>query len=115
MPKASKEGGEPLICILCPSAKHFSDLSHLLTHLNSKGHLQSKHKLELRCATDQAAKDTLAAYMKWYSNNDFADALTERLEPKPKRRYVKAEKGVKKEKNVKPKTMKSSFVRHTYT
>lgn len=53
--------------------------------------------------------------MIWYSNNDFADALTERLEPKPKRRYVKAEKGVKKEKNVKPKTRKSSFVRHTYT
>jgi hypothetical protein len=105
MPKASKTGGQLLVCSLCPSAKSFSDLSHLLTHLNSKGHLQNKHKLELRCGADPEARDLLDDFARWYNNGGYAEQLTERLQPKTKRKTVKAEK------ETKVKSRKSSIVR----
>lgn len=92
MPSASKSSTIPLVCILCPGSKRFSDLSHLLTHLNSKGHLQSKHKLELRVAIDQSAQDTLDSFAAWYSENNFAELLSERLNPKPKKTGVRSTK-----------------------
>lgn len=86
MPKSSKESAIPLICILCPGNKHFSDLSHLLTHLNSKGHLQQKHKLELRCGNEDKAKETLIRFAEWYNDNNFAELLSDRLQPKDKKK-----------------------------
>lgn len=67
-------------CVICETKPVFSDVSHLLTHLLSKGHLSQKNKLELRKNRDDAAAATalLTAYEDWYSANNLGSLLAER-------------------------------------
>ncbi|KAF3398060.1 hypothetical protein F1880_005771 [Penicillium rolfsii] len=66
-------------CVVCPTKPVFSDVSHLLTHLLSKGHLSQKNKLELRLNRDDAAATALlTAYEDWYSANNLGLLLAER-------------------------------------
>ncbi len=69
----------PLLCNICPKQRKFSDLSHLLTHVGSKGHLSHYFKLQVRGRQDSAARKQLATYDQWYDNYDVERLLSERL------------------------------------
>ena len=47
--------GIPLHCNVCPRKPDFSDVSHLLTHIASKGHLSNYYKLKIKATSDRAA------------------------------------------------------------
>lgn len=76
----------PLHCNICPSEPDFSDTSHLLTHVNSKGHLAHHRTTVLRAGlndpTAEAKKDT---YEKWYERYHIEKLLSERLAAKSSR------------------------------
>jgi len=75
---AIKENGIPLLCSVCPKRPKFSDTSHLLTHLNSKGHLANCQQVDLRSQSDPAYKAVKAEYDVWYNKYNLLSLLTER-------------------------------------
>jgi len=74
-----------LKCIICPKKPDFSDLSHLLTHLSSKGHLSHYFRAQVKSRTEPAAAANLAEYDGWYQDNDVERLLSERMMQKEKR------------------------------
>ncbi|KAJ5247291.1 hypothetical protein N7468_002274 [Penicillium chermesinum] len=85
-----------LHCIICPTLPQFSDVSHLLTHVASKAHLSHYFNLQVRTIQDPAAAELLNEYNEWYSGNDLAQLLSDRMTSKDdrkKKRKSKAEKG----------------------
>ena len=73
----------PLHCNICPKEPDFSDLSHLLTHINSKAHLAHHKNTELRAALDDAtAKAKQNEYQQWYDDHHVQKLLSERLAAK---------------------------------
>ncbi|KAK7951376.1 uncharacterized protein PG986_007104 [Apiospora aurea] len=68
----------PLTCFICPSSPHFSDISHLLTHISSKGHLQNKFKMDIDKKTDQGAARRMQQFDSWYQGNGIEDLLRAR-------------------------------------
>jgi hypothetical protein len=68
-----------LNCSICPKQQTFSDTSHLLTHLSSKGHLSNLHKLQVRSYQEISAGHQLAAYNQWYQQHDLGRLLSERM------------------------------------
>ncbi|ORY66072.1 uncharacterized protein BCR38DRAFT_408045 [Pseudomassariella vexata] len=60
----------PLVCYLCPKNSRFSDLSHLLTHMASKGHLQNKFNLELLQDSDDKAQKALKDFISWWARGN---------------------------------------------
>lgn len=89
MPRASENTHIPLVCNLCPKNPQFSDVSHLLTHVSSKSHLQQKFNLEVHGQTDQQVSHQLQAYNNWFHNYGIARLLGERMSSKEnkKKRY----------------------------
>lgn len=76
----------PLECICCPKKPKFSDVSHLLTHVASKGHLSHYYKLKVRSGSDQAARQTVDAFDQWYSDWNVEELMHDRLNLKDKKR-----------------------------
>lgn len=68
-----------LKCNICPRKPNFSDLSHLLTHVSSKGHLSHYFKLQVRSHQEPEASELLAAYDQWYADNNLANLLSDRM------------------------------------
>lgn len=68
-----------LKCTICPKRPSFSDVSHLLTHVGSKGHLSHLHKLQVRSHQEIAAGHELAAYDRWYQQHGLGRLLSERM------------------------------------
>lgn len=52
----------PLVCSVCPDVPRFSDVSHLLTHIASKGHLHHETQTKLKAHQDIAASVALRRY-----------------------------------------------------
>ncbi|RMZ75863.1 hypothetical protein DV737_g5061, partial [Chaetothyriales sp. CBS 132003] len=75
-----------LVCSICPSQPDFSDTSHLLTHVGSKGHLAHLHNLQVKSHQEIAAGAQLANYNQWYQRNGLARLLSERMQQKERRR-----------------------------
>ncbi|KAL1958292.1 hypothetical protein VTO42DRAFT_4609 [Malbranchea cinnamomea] len=71
-----------LRCSICPKRPRFSDVSHLLTHISSKGHLSHYFKLQVRSHQEPEAVELLAAYDTWYNENNLAGLLSERMRAK---------------------------------
>ncbi|EXJ65492.1 hypothetical protein A1O7_01833 [Cladophialophora yegresii CBS 114405] len=71
-----------LNCSICPKQPSFSDTSHLLTHVSSKGHLAEWHKLQVRSFQDIAAAVALANYNQWCQQHDIDRLLSERMQMK---------------------------------
>jgi len=69
----------PLLCNICSKQRKFSDLSHLLTHVGSKGHLSCYFKLQVRSRQESAAREQLAAYDQWFEKYEVERLLSERL------------------------------------
>ena len=65
----ASEKKDMLRCFICESKgsneMKFSDVSHLITHVNSKGHLISKNNLETLALGIPQAKETLADFLEW--------------------------------------------------
>ncbi|KAK7459001.1 hypothetical protein Landi51_00594 [Colletotrichum acutatum] len=80
--KPSGSPGIPLVCLVCMNAPRFSDLSHLLTHLSSKGHLQTHNDVRIRATQDLVAAEKVATYDKWYKDYGIERMLAERLKAK---------------------------------
>ncbi|KAI3322024.1 hypothetical protein HD806DRAFT_545269 [Xylariaceae sp. AK1471] len=68
----------PLVCFICPKNSHFSDLSHLLTHISSKGHLHNQFQLTLSRDVDENAAVALREFNSWYEQNGISALLRAR-------------------------------------
>lgn len=73
----------PLRCSVCPKKPDFSDVSHLLTHVSSKGHLSAEHKLRIR--DDDASKEAIEDYDDWVETYNIKELVRERLNQKEKK------------------------------
>ncbi|KAI9843931.1 MAG: hypothetical protein M1838_002398 [Thelocarpon superellum] len=72
----------PLHCSICPKDPKFSDPSHLLTHVASKGHLSNQFKISVRTSTDVTAREKLAKYNAWYEKHGIEKLLSQRMKKK---------------------------------
>ena len=69
----------PLLCNICPKQPDFSDISHLLTHVASKGHLAQELKAKVRGRQDASVREKLDAYDRWYEKHQIEKLLSQRL------------------------------------
>jgi hypothetical protein len=72
----------PLLCTVCPDTPRFSDVSHLLTHIASKGHLHHETQTKLQSHQDLSASVSLQQYEQWYRDNGIEVLLVERMKAK---------------------------------
>lgn len=72
----------PLLCSVCPETPKFSDVSHLLTHIASKGHLHHETQTKLKAHQDIASAMALQQYEQWYREFEIETLLVERLRAK---------------------------------
>lgn len=72
----------PLLCTVCPESPRFSDVSHLLTHIASKGHLHHETQTKLKAHQDVSASVSLQQYEQWYKDNGIERLLVERMKAK---------------------------------
>lgn len=72
----------PLYCSVCPDHPRFSDVSHLLTHIASKGHLHHETQTKLKAHQDPTAYHTLQQYEQWYRDNSIESLLVDRMRAK---------------------------------
>ena len=76
----------PLHCNICPKQPDFSDVSHLLTHIASKGHLSHYYKVKVRSSTEPQAAEQIDAYDRWYAEWNVEELMSERMNLKDKKR-----------------------------
>lgn len=90
MPKLKVEYNIDLQCSLCPKNPKFSDVSHLLTHISSKGHLAHRFKLQIRAQGEPEAKDILDNFDFWYRTSNLDSLLSDRLAAKDNKKTKKS-------------------------
>ncbi|EMD91001.1 hypothetical protein COCC4DRAFT_71595 [Bipolaris maydis ATCC 48331] len=76
----------PLHCNICPKKPNFSDVSHLLTHIASKGHLSNYYKVKVRSTNEESSRQLIEAYDQWYAEWSVEELMSERMNQKDKRR-----------------------------
>ena len=76
----------PLSCNVCPRRPDFSDVSHLLTHIQSKGHLSAYYKLKVKGTSDPAAQRTIDDFDEWYADYGLEELMRERMSQKDKKK-----------------------------
>jgi hypothetical protein len=76
----------PLHCNICPKKPNFSDVSHLLTHISSKGHLSNYYKVKVRSTNEEASRRLIETYDLWYAEWSVEELMSERMNQKDKRR-----------------------------
>lgn len=69
----------PLSCQICPKQPTFSDVSHMLTHVGSKGHLSHYFKAQVRSRQEPSMREQLIAYDAWYKENHVEKLLSRRM------------------------------------
>jgi hypothetical protein len=79
-------GNIPLLCNICPKKPKFSDVSHLLTHIASKGHLSNYYKVKVRSTHEEDSRLTIEAYDQWYADWNVEELMSDRMNQKDKRR-----------------------------
>lgn len=79
-----------LRCSICPKRPKFSDISHLLTHVASKGHLAQQFKTTVRASTDPAAREALRLYNEWYQKYGIEQLCANRLRTNESKKRAKA-------------------------
>ncbi|CAJ2501241.1 Uu.00g040940.m01.CDS01 [Anthostomella pinea] len=60
----------PLVCSICPKNSSFSDISHLLTHVSSKGHLHNYFQLSISRDIDEDAAFSLTEFDTWFEEHN---------------------------------------------
>ncbi|KAL8667969.1 MAG: hypothetical protein Q9168_007158 [Polycauliona sp. 1 TL-2023] len=68
-----------LHCHICPKQPDFSDVSHLLTHVGSKGHLSNYFKAQVRSNQDASVRHQLQVYEQWYAEHEIEKLLSQRM------------------------------------
>jgi hypothetical protein len=76
----------PLRCNICPKRPKFSDVSHLLTHIASKGHLSNYYKVKVRASGDPVSRSLIEEYDQWYAEWNVEDLMSERMSLKDKKK-----------------------------
>lgn len=76
----------PLHCNICAKKPTFSDVSHLLTHIASKGHLSTYYKLKVRAGSEDASRRLIESYDGWYAMWRIEDLMSERMNVKDQKR-----------------------------
>jgi hypothetical protein len=76
----------PLHCNICQKRPKFSDVSHLLTHVASKGHLSNYYKVKVRASTDPVSRALIEEYDQWYAEWNVEDLMSERMSLKDRKR-----------------------------
>jgi hypothetical protein len=76
----------PLHCNICPKKPNFSDVSHLLTHIASKGHLSNYYKIKVRSSSETDSRSVIEAYDRWYAEWNVETLMSDRMNQKDKRR-----------------------------
>ena len=89
-----------LNCSICPQRPTFTDTSHLLTHVSSKGHLAQLHKLQIKSHQEIAAGFELDAYNQWFHQHGLAQLLSERMQQK-ERKQASKRAGTRKKRSLK--------------
>ena len=84
----------PLHCNICPKKPDFSDVSHLLTHVASKGHLSNYYKMKVKAGTDPASQRLVDDYDEWYGEWNLQDLMMERLSQKERKKGNGAANGI---------------------
>ena len=69
----------PLLCNIRPKEPEFRDISHLLTHVASKGHLAQELKAKVRSRQDVSIREKLNKYDRWYEKHQIEKLLSQRL------------------------------------
>ena len=69
----------PLHCNICPKHPNFSDVSHLLTHVGSKGHLSHYFKIQVRSRQEPSVREQLHRFDTWYDENQIEKLLSQRM------------------------------------
>ncbi|KAF2157118.1 hypothetical protein K461DRAFT_317266 [Myriangium duriaei CBS 260.36] len=90
MPSNNDPASIPLHCNICQKKPKFSDISHLLTHIASKGHLSTYYKIKVRSSTEDAARQLIEEYDSWYATWRIESLMSERMNTKEIRRKQKA-------------------------
>jgi hypothetical protein len=83
---ASNGTNIPLHCNICPKLPNFSDVSHLLTHIASKGHLSNYYKAKVRASHEDDSRQLIEAYDRWYAEYNIEQHMSQRMNQKDKRR-----------------------------
>ncbi|KAG9249906.1 uncharacterized protein F5Z01DRAFT_678312 [Emericellopsis atlantica] len=84
----------PLQCCVCPDTPTFSDVSHLLTHIASKGHLHHETQTKLKARQDEEAFTTIRSYDEWYEDNAIESLLIERMKTKQEKDATRSKRTV---------------------
>lgn len=79
----ASEKKDMLRCFICESKgsneMKFSDISHLITHVNSKGHLINKNHLEILALGIPQAKETLTDFIEWEERHSIKKLSYDRM------------------------------------
>lgn len=86
----------PLLCNICPKHPEFSDISHLLTHVGSKGHLSHYFKAQVRSRQDDTVRRQLETYDRWYAKHQIERLLSQRMVLKESKDIKAKPRGVRK-------------------
>lgn len=86
-------GTIPLHCSVCPKKPNFSDVSHLLTHIASKGHLSHYYKLKIKSGSDDDSRATIENYDQWYADWHVEHLMSERMHQTNRKRPRRRESG----------------------
>ncbi|KAF2092786.1 hypothetical protein NA57DRAFT_81934 [Rhizodiscina lignyota] len=76
----------PLHCIACQKKPKFSDVSHLLTHIASKGHLSQYYRLKVKSGSDETSRVLVDQFDHWYRQYGVEELMHERMNIKDKKR-----------------------------
>lgn len=76
----------PLNCNICTKKPKFSDVSHLLTHIASKGHLSTYYKIKVKAGQDESSRNMIEDYDTWYATWNIEDLMSERMNLKEQKR-----------------------------
>ncbi|KAL8767273.1 MAG: hypothetical protein Q9209_006199 [Squamulea sp. 1 TL-2023] len=98
----------PLHCHICPKRPDFSDISHLLTHIGSKGHLAHIHKAQVRSNQDASIRQQLEIYERWYTEHQIEKLLSQRMVLKDSKKANGVARATKRERSASSKLTKLS-------
>lgn len=73
-------------CNVCPKHPDFSDVSHLLTHIASKGHLSTYYKIKVRASHDDASRQLIVDYDAWYAAWNVENLMSIRMNIKDEKK-----------------------------
>ncbi|KAL9022540.1 MAG: hypothetical protein Q9185_000250 [Variospora sp. 1 TL-2023] len=98
----------PLHCNICPKQPTFSDVSHLLTHIGSKGHLSHYFKAQVRAPQNPSVRQQLDAYEQWYGEHEIEKLLSQRMILKDSKKPNGTVRAVNRERSAPTKPSKAS-------